>query len=211
MDEVWHGGGSVEVVIGDLNEQEIQFLKKHNIELSDIYDGRRQQRISARYSASQLGYNFIFTGGQNCSGRHRIQTKSGHCPQCKTSSIAFVRRENSDAYVYLASASGGNVVKIGFTSNIYSREETLRKQSYGGRWDWRIICFIRTAFAGKIEREIAALFIGREIHGEYQKDGSMQAATEMFEVNEIEALKLFKKFVKSKFGSDVSTLRVDLK
>lgn len=199
--------GKAEVVaisIDDLDESEIRFLKTHLIDLSEVHDGRRQGTGSWKVSAKEGGYDFILTRGRTCAGRHRLKTRAGHCPQCKTSNIAFVRRENANAFVYLASAKNGSIIKVGYARNIYSREETLNKQGYGGIYGWEIISSFKTKYAGRVEREISSIFLGNELFGSYSKDGSIQLATEMFSFNESKALEIFKDYVKLNYNSAVS-------
>lgn len=202
---------AVAISIDDLTDREIKFFNLHRIDFSDTYDGRMQRTSSWKISATNGEYDFVLTSGRTCNGGHRLKTRSGHCPQCKTSSIAFVRRENASAYVYLASAKKGKIVKIGFTSEIYSREESLRKESYGGYSDWEIIGSFKTKYAGKIEREISAIFSGNELYGDYIKGDSIVAATEMFKYKEGHALDIFIKYVKSELNIDVSVRRSRLK
>jgi hypothetical protein len=182
----------MEISIHDLTDEEIVFLKMHKIDFSEIYDGRGERTGSWKISANDGRYDFVLTGGRTCSVGHRLKTRAGHCIQCKTSNISFIRRENSSAYVYLASAKNGNIIKIGCTRQIFNREKSLRSQAYGGYSDWELVSSFETENAGKIEREISYIFSGNKIYGDYRKNRLIVTADEMFEFDADFALEIFK-------------------
>lgn len=188
------------VSFNDLDQTEIAFLKEHRIHIADIYDGRKQCTSAWKVSAKEGNYPFILTQRRTCSGNHRLKTRSGHCPQCNSANIAFIRRESATGYVYIASAHRGKIVKIGYAKDINVREATLREQGYGGYHDWKIICFFRTHDAGKMERRVSARFADRRAYGNYFKDGKWQTATEMFRYNQSSALEFFMAFAVNELG-----------
>jgi len=186
-------------LIDELTENEITFLRYHGIRLSEVFDGRGMSTTNWKYRAKEGRYDFVLAG--RCTkGGHRLKTRAGHCIQCRTSSIAFVRRENAIANVYLAAANNRTVIKIGYASWIDAREETLRQQGYGGYWDWEILCWIKTKNAGKVEREISNLFSDNRISGFYTKEYNLQEAVEMFSYDAEMAIEIFKKYSIDQLG-----------
>jgi hypothetical protein len=127
------------VLIAELTEQEITFLRSQGIRPEEVFDGRGMSNPTWKARAKEGQFDFVLAG-RCTNGGHRLKTRAGHCIQCRTSSIAFVRRENAKANVYLAAANNRTVIKIGLASWIYAREETLRQQGYGGYLDWEILC-----------------------------------------------------------------------
>jgi hypothetical protein len=187
------------VPINELTEQEIIFLKSQGIRPEEVFDGRGMSNPTWKDRAKQGEFDFILAG-RCTNGGHRLKSRSGHCIQCDTAKISFIRRENAKANVYLAAAKNRTVIKIGYASFIYAREETLRKQGYGGHWDWEILCWVKTQYAGKIEREISHLFSDKRISGSYFKDNKIQESVEMFSYDASTAIDLFSDFTKNKLG-----------
>ena len=192
------------ISIRDLTDEEINFLSTHRIDLADLYDGRNEPTRAWWNSAKNAACDFVLTSTRSCRGSHRLKTRSGHCPQCKTLHISFIRRERAVLNVYLAVAQKGKVIKIGSADWVYGREDSLRKEGYGGYKDWEIVCSVKMENAGKIEREIAKIFSGNELRNDYVKNGSVVTATEMFRFNELDAFRAFKEYVKLELGADLS-------
>lgn len=185
----------------EFTEQELSFLKSQGIRPEEVFDGRGMSNPTWKDLAKQGGFDFVLAG-RCTNGGHRIKTRAGHCIQCRTSAIAFVRRENAKANVYLAAANNRRIIKIGYASFIYAREETLRQQGYGGYWDWEILCWVKTQNAGQVEREISNLFSGSRTSGHYVKDYELQEAVEMFAYDLGEAIDLFSAYTKLNLGID---------
>jgi len=193
------------VLIADFTEREIKFLKSQGIRPDEVFDGRGMYNSTWKALAKEGEFDFVLAG-RCTNGGHRLKTRSGHCIQCRTSSIAFVRRENATANVYLAAANNKTVIKIGYASLIYAREESLRKQGYGGHWDWEILCWTKTGYAGQVERDISQLFFDKRISGHYIKDNELQEAVEMFSVDAYKAIEVFLDYAKIQLGLDVVIL-----
>ena len=193
------------VLIDELTDQEIIFLRSQGISPEEVFDGRGMSNPTWKARAKEGQFDFVLAG-RCTNGGHRLKTRAGHCIQCRTSSIAFVRRENAKANVYLAAANNRTVIKIGYASWIYAREETLREQGYGGHWDWEILCWVKTQNAGQVEREISHLFSQHRISGSYIKGYEVQEAVEMFSYDFDEAVKLFEQYTRDKLGLDATII-----
>lgn len=193
------------VLITELSEQEITFLRSQRIRPDEVFDGRGMSNPTWKARAKEGQFDFVLAG--RCkNGGHRLKTRAGHCIQCRTSSIAFVRRENAEANVYLAAANNRAVIKIGYASRINDREETLRQQGYGGHWDWEILCWVRTQNAGQVERDISHLFSSHRISGSYIKGYEAQEAIEMFSYETDKAITLFQKYTRDELGIDATVI-----
>ena len=190
--------------INELTDREMIFIKSQNIDPEEIFDGRGMSNPIWKDLAKQGEFDFVLAG-RCTNGGHRLKTRAGHCIQCRTSSIAFVRRENATANVYLAAAKNRSVIKIGFARRIYAREESLRQQGYGGYWDWEILCWIKTKQAGQIERAISNLFFDKRIRGHYDKGGELQEAVELIDYDTTQAINMFGEYVKTNLGIDPTT------
>lgn len=181
------------VPINELTESEKTFLASQNIGPDDVYDGRKMTNADWKCAAKAEGCDFVLAG-RCTSGGHRLKTRAGHCIQCNTSRIAFMRRRNAKAFVYLATAQQGAIIKIGSTLSIPEREESLRKQCYGGYADWEIVSWFKTHSSGRIEWELSNNINQYRSYGHYYKDNKLQGAVEIFKLNIFEAFAYFKKF-----------------
>jgi T5orf172 domain len=177
----------------NLTQSELLFLRSQNIDPDEVLDVRGQSSIYWKEKAKSGGYDFVL--GSYCrAGGHRLRTRAGHCIQCDTKKIAFIRRESKMSWVYMAVCEDKNVCKIGTTDDIYSRADSLSRECYGGYCDWVIVCAIMVANSGEIERNIHDIFRDQMIVGEYFKDGKYQSARELIGMSR--GL-LFRKFEKS--------------
>jgi hypothetical protein len=179
-----------------LTERENTFLRKQNIDISEIYDARFERRYIWEPEAKKGNFDFIL--GSPCREMgHRLRTRAGHCIQCNTSRIAYMRRNSKSGYVYLAYSERGENAKVGFCNRIYVRENSLRNQGYGGYLDWCIVCFFRSENGGYHERIISSIFMNRKTTGFYEKDNTIQSAQEMYKYRKGTAVKKFRKFARS--------------
>jgi len=181
-----------------LTKEEIRFLKSHGIEFSDIYDGRGLRTGFSKIKAGEEGCDVILGNRCTSPSRHRLKSRGGHCIQCKPASLAFVKRENMEGHVYLASASKGKIIKVGFTNSIFGREVSLNKQSYGCKKDWEILCSVVVKNGGQLERSALALFSAHAKSFLYEKVDGSHFSNETFEYDEVKAAYKFAKWVEAR-------------
>jgi hypothetical protein len=183
----------------NLTPSELSFLKSQKIDSDEVLDVRMQSPVYWKAKAKSGGYDFVL--GSPCrSAGHRLRTRAGHCIQCDTKKIAFIRRETKISWVYIAVSENKNVCKIGITKDIYGRSESLSKQFYGGFGGWEIVFAIKVENSGKLERSIRDSLPSTIIEGEYWKDEKYQIAKELVS---IEIIELYKKFKENTKGIEV--------
>lgn len=162
-----------------MNDDERAFLDRQGILPAQVVDVRgvpkKQHRRLAKAS------NAILLLGSHCkSGHHRLRTRAGHCVQCDPSKIAFESRHRLAGYIYIAQSVAGDLIKIGGTPCIDSREQTLRHQHYAGCDDWVILAQARVEEYGKLEKSIHARLRKYAVNLSYLKDNRLQMASEVF-------------------------------
>jgi hypothetical protein len=126
---------------------------------------------------------------------HTLRTRAGHCIQCDPKKIAFLKRHSESQYVYLAHSKKTKLIKIGVTSDLYMRESTLNKQSYGGVNDWKIISSAFVYNSGVAESQIHRLLVDYKKSSHTFKDGAYSATRELFSCPQKTALMHFRKIV----------------
>jgi hypothetical protein len=86
-----------------------------------------------------------------CYNGHRLRSRPGHCIQCDTARIAFVKRHHDAAYIYIAGSLASKVVKVGNAIWPWRRVGALNTRRYGGITDWVMLFRSKFEGAGKIE------------------------------------------------------------
>jgi hypothetical protein len=163
----------------DITDQEFVFLVSQKILLSQIYDARGRGPTSFNEEAKVAG--LLFGMAKACEkGRHRLFTRKGHCIQCDTSKIAFIRRFGDAGYVYIAATPKGRLLKVGSTSDVTSRSSTLNTEGgYAGFDDWVIIAHAKIQSMGRVEFEVHKALEDLSLSMEYVRAGRKQITREV--------------------------------
>lgn len=163
----------------DLTDQEFAFLVSQKILLSHLYDARGLKATG--WDEAAKAEDKLFGLSDACPKGHRLKTRKGHCIECDTSRIAYIRRYSDSGYIYIAATKGGQLLKVGSCSDTESRAKNLRVQSYGGFSDWEIIASCKVSKMGLVEFGIHKALEGKEASGSYEKNGRKQEARELFD------------------------------
>ena len=162
----------------DLTDSEYVFLVSQKILPTQLFDARGRPATSWNDEAKSLG--FLFGLGEPCFAGHRIRIRSGHCIQCDTSRIAYIRRHSAPGFVYVASSRAGKIHKVGSCSDIDQRQQRLNYDAYAGCNDWKIIAYSRSQSMGSLEFEIHRSLDKEKIERTYDKSGSTYTTREAF-------------------------------
>ncbi|MEB2786514.1 GIY-YIG nuclease family protein [Algoriphagus persicinus] len=165
-------------MIKNLTEEQILFLQYHGISLDLLFDVSGMTNSEFKIKMGRLGKKVAFNARPCLSIGHTLKDRYGHCIQCDTKHVSFIKR--AKGYTYLACSMRGKLVKIGYTENVSSREESLIRTSYGGEKDWKILYSFFSEKAAKIEREAHKELSKFQIFREYSHDGYYHYASEMF-------------------------------
>jgi hypothetical protein len=167
----------------NISEEQLFFLTEHNIPLSKIFDASNQKREVYRKSMKALE-KLIAINTTPCSRYgHTIRTRNGHCCQCNTASIAYLKRHYADGYVYIVGSQENKVLKVGSTNNIQNRVNSLNFENYASINDWELILYYKCNNIGLIETEVHNKLNKFQIEKTYIKNGRTQIAYEIFDCN----------------------------
>jgi hypothetical protein len=134
-----------------LTPEQLNFLETQKVSLDRIFDAEGLSRSDYQPLMKEMD-KIIAIGVTPCAKfSHTMRIRSGSCVQCNTANIAFLERYYDRGYIYIAGSKKEKVVKIGFTSNINNREESLNNGNYGEINDWKILFQVTCKNAGKIE------------------------------------------------------------
>lgn len=134
-----------------LSKNQKFFLERQHVSLSSVFDATGLER-SEYYKSMKLLDKELAMGVTACAkGGHRLRTRSGHCVQCNTASLAFQSRHSAVGFVYIAGSIALNVIKAGFSKSVEDRIINLNTLGYGGADDWVCLYWVKTKNAGEIE------------------------------------------------------------
>lgn len=119
---------------------------------------------------------------------HTLRDRKGHCVQCDSANISYVRRHDESGTVYVAFSTRTGLVKVG-TATRSDRVDQLNSYRYGGASDWRKIHAINCERAGKVESLAHSALDQFRAKGEYFKDGGWIACDELFKCDISVAIK----------------------
>lgn len=137
---------------GILTKEELKFLKSQRLSAADVYDGRMYSSAKDRgHYAKTKGKLLVLRDPTHSRCGHRLTTRAGHCVKCDTSKIAYARRHDEPAFVYIAGSRQLTMIKIGITQDIDRRKSSLNGQAYAGAKDWDMLFHVRFLRAGAVE------------------------------------------------------------
>lgn len=162
----------------DLTGPERAFLVSQKIKPDHVLDARGMSK--EQWTARAKAEGILFILGSPCDAvGHRLRTRAGHCMQCNTATIAYIRRFAEPGHVYIAASKTTRLLKVGSCKDIGQRERNLRAHKYGGATDWQIIAWAKTPRAGELEFDIQRMLAGVTVEGSYEKDGRIQRTREL--------------------------------
>ena len=161
-----------------LTQEQLLFLRSHGLSEEDTFDvhGMAQSKY---YPIMKTENKIIAYNTKPCKNGHTMRTRSGHCPQCNTAYLRFNQRNSEGGFVYVAVCEERNITKVGYTSDIISRAESLNRTYYAGFCSWRILFAIECSQAGKIEGLVKSALRSYRCSKIYDHDSKDQEATEL--------------------------------
>lgn len=171
-----------------LSDQQKIFLYEHDVSLDLIFDAKGLSKSQYQSIMTKLEKKIAFNVTPCERGGHTLRDKYGHCVQCETRNLAWIKR--TEGYIYLAYSRSKKLSKIGYTENVTNREEKLNSSNYGNIKDWKIIFSLYSKKAAKIERNCHKKLKKFHSPRDYFRDGFLQLANEIFDCNNIYAKKV---------------------
>lgn len=165
----------------DLTDTEILFLKHHKIPIEDVCDARNSSSlVDGRKKAKGEGKHFMLVEPPCRKGGHRLYSRSKHCIQCDTSHIQRQKIGSKTGYIYIAGSKEKKLMKVGFTTDMDTRERFLNSQKCALVEDWLIIKWIKVDNAGGVEVALLQKLAKYESPQKILKEGEWQDTKETF-------------------------------
>lgn len=179
-----------------LTAEQKQFLKRHGIPESKVFDGTGLGQTKRKKLMSVAGA-IVCIGVSPCSYGHRLRLAAGHCAQCNTHGLAFQQRYRTPGEVYVAHSKGVQLTKIGTASDAESRLEQLNYYAYGGSSSWRLHTAYSCDKAGRVEHRAHLLLEKFRTSRSYVRDGAEVMCQELFKVSPAKAAKAIAKAIEA--------------
>ena len=177
------GRGEAEVfIMKGLTVEQKRFLESQGLSEQDLFNAQGMTQ-SEYYPIMKQQNKLIAYNTPPCKNGHTLRTRSGHCPQCNTAYLRFSRRSSDAGFVYVAASLSGRISKVGFTSAIATRAESLNRTYYASLNDWKILFAIQSQNAGRIEDAVKSSLSQYSDTLEYDHDGKLQSASELLRCN----------------------------
>jgi hypothetical protein len=163
-----------------LSKEQIEFLKSQKIDLKYLFNAQGYSKKEYKKIMKELNKSIAFNVTPCKRGGHTLRTRSGHCCQCNTATIAYQQRSEASGIVYVAGSLKGELIKIGFSKALEVRSESLNRTYYAGFKDWEILFAINSDKAGEIENLANSCLHKYALSFDYFKDNHWQDSSETY-------------------------------
>lgn len=178
-------------------KEQFEFLVRHQIPLSQVFDATGYSTGEYKAIMDELGM-VVAIGVSPCArAGHTVRTRAGHCAQCGTHNLAFLRRFDDAGYVYVASSDSLRLIKVGTSSDVDARLYTLNYFGYGGAYDWSMQFFSHCPRAGRVEFLAQQALLPHVVWRDYVKQGESVRCQELFSCTAKVAIKSIKNVLES--------------
>ena len=179
-----------------LTKSQLAFIQRMQLDSYSLFDASGLRARDWKLQMKELGKLVAF-GVTPCSaGGHSLRTRAGHCLQCNTANLSFLKRMSDRGEVYVAWSSGAKLAKIGLSQNSYSRLESLNYFKYGGVSDWEMKLIYECDNAGTVEFEAHRQLSAFAKNGISYMNGNVERfCTEIFKCKLKQATDILEKVV----------------
>ncbi len=192
-----------------LTKSQIQFLKEQGIGLNQTFDAKGLTKAEYRAKMKPDGKIIAFNVSPCQKEGHTLRTRSGHCAQCNTAHLGFQKRNDDAGFVYIAGTKEGKLIKVGFTSGVEIRSESLNRTKYGGFSDWEILFAISCVNAGELENKIKKELGKYSVSKIYEHDSKKQKTDEIYRCSYSKSKEKLKEIIKNeKFNANIKVEKI---
>lgn len=135
-----------------LSAAEIEFLNRLGLSEENVLQGWEDNTVKARYKAAKEESKDIVVGSPCYKAGHRLRIRSNNqCVQCHPEKFRYRKNYSERGHVYIAGSLSGRLIKVSFSRDCHQRVPEIRRQSYGGFGDWKLLEWFELENAGEIE------------------------------------------------------------
>ncbi len=134
-----------------LSKAQISFVQKMELSMDDLFNASGLNNKEYQEIMKEQG-KLVAYGVTPCGAKgHTLRTRKGHCVQCNTANLDYLKRMSKIADVYVAWSHKKRIAKVGLSVDAYQRLSTLNEFKYGGIEDWQMKLIYTCENAGQIE------------------------------------------------------------
>lgn len=167
-----------------LSKAQISFIKKMELSMDDLFDASGLNNKEYQKIMKEQG-KLVAYGVTPCGAKgHTLRTRKGHCVQCNTANLDYLKRMSKTADVYVAWSQQKRIAKVGLSVDAYQRLSTLNEFRYGGIEDWQMKLIYTCENAGQVETATHQLLREYSKTGLTYWNGNVHRdCTELFQCN----------------------------
>jgi hypothetical protein len=134
-----------------LTKAQINFINEMKLNINDLFDATGLKASDWKIQMKALGKLVAFGVTPCLQYGHTLRTRAGHCLQCNTANLSYLKRMSESADVYVCWSKISQIAKIGLSKDSYKRVESLNYFEYGGANDWELKLIYVCDNAGEVE------------------------------------------------------------
>lgn len=171
-----------------LRSAERKFCQHHGIPECRIFDATGLRPAHYR-EIMKLEEKWVAYNVTPCApSGHQLRNRHGTCMMCDTQRLAYLFRSKLSGFIYVASGAGGDLMKIGFSTDPENRLAIANYVGWGGYSDWCLRAYGWAEQAGRLEHEMHARFAEFRVPLYWYKDGCELLTREAYEADIVAAV-----------------------
>lgn len=176
--------------MANLSKSQKLFIEKCGLTTGDVFDASGMKKAEYRSQMKALDLLVAYGVSPCKAGGHTMRTRHGHCLQCDTANLGFLKRYKEPGQVYLAWSVRAKWAKIGMAKHAAERIKTLNQWKYGGLDDWSLKLHFDCQKAGEVENVAQSLLAQHSKQGvSYCLGKTVRECRELFQCNLKDAAK----------------------
>lgn len=165
-----------------LTTEQKGFLEDQGVPISAAFDASGLPPSLYRPLMKELGKLIAFGVTPCGKAGHTLRSRHGHCVQCGTHNIAFIKRYSESGFIYVAHSAARGFTKVGVANEVEERIKMLNSYGYAGANDWRVWYqgYMKNN-AGRVENFIHNKLMSYKVNASYEKEGRLVECQEIFD------------------------------
>ena len=176
--------------MAELTEPQRRFLDAQGVPLSRVFDATGLPQSEYRRIMKALGMQVAYGVTPCRAAGHMLRTSAGHCVQCGTHNLAFLRRYSEPGEIYVAYSHSSDLTKVGTAIDAELRVRRLNELGYGGVYDWQLQVVRYCTNAGRVEFRVHQALADSRVSRTYSREGLFVECQELFTCHPVEAIEV---------------------
>ena len=178
-----------------LTAEQLKFIRSMGLSRFDTFDASGMKRAEYKLQMMKDGKIIAYGLSKGCKKMsHTMQWSSGHCAQCNTKALTYIKNNKSPGYIYVVQSESSGQTKVGISKSVPSRRDGLNCQAYSNAKDWVVVFFQKTMVMGVVETTASRLLKAYKVEGEiYRPNSGAVRSSEVFDCTPAVAIRAVKR------------------